>query len=210
MIDLNTVNLASYRSQLGVVLQETFLFDGTIRDNVMFSRPAHRSRDARSMPYCTRGRICRSPGRRQRCAARTRVKEDPFKDLDSGQSTEFHPRGADKTRRCRARRKMVSERASRRVEVPVLEGVGAAARNVRKGERVPDGAISEDTRHVRVIEMSASGDMSSLPLYFANSEPGPKLTTYCGKRCSAVLPFSRSERHSTIKLNEIRSSSSTT
>ena len=29
----------SYRTQLGVVLQETFLFDGTIRDNVLFSRP---------------------------------------------------------------------------------------------------------------------------------------------------------------------------
>jgi ABC-type multidrug transport system fused ATPase/permease subunit len=25
--------------QLGVVLQETFLFDGTIRENVLFSRP---------------------------------------------------------------------------------------------------------------------------------------------------------------------------
>jgi subfamily B ATP-binding cassette protein MsbA len=37
--DLNTLKLSSYRSQLGVVLQETFLFDGTIRDNVMFSRP---------------------------------------------------------------------------------------------------------------------------------------------------------------------------
>jgi len=38
-VDLNTLKLSSYRSQLGVVLQETFLFDGTIRDNVMFSRP---------------------------------------------------------------------------------------------------------------------------------------------------------------------------
>jgi subfamily B ATP-binding cassette protein MsbA len=38
-IDLDTVRLPSYRAQLGVVLQETFLFDGTIRDNVMFSRP---------------------------------------------------------------------------------------------------------------------------------------------------------------------------
>ena len=37
--DLADVRLSSYRSQLGVVLQETFLFDGTIRDNVMFSRP---------------------------------------------------------------------------------------------------------------------------------------------------------------------------
>ncbi len=38
-VDLNCVKLASYRSQLGVVLQETFLFDGTIRENVRFSRP---------------------------------------------------------------------------------------------------------------------------------------------------------------------------
>ena len=38
-VDLSTVRLDSYRSQLGVVLQETFLFDGTIRDNVAFGRP---------------------------------------------------------------------------------------------------------------------------------------------------------------------------
>ena len=38
-IDLSTVRLDSYRTQLGVVLQESFLFDGTIRENVSFSRP---------------------------------------------------------------------------------------------------------------------------------------------------------------------------
>jgi subfamily B ATP-binding cassette protein MsbA len=38
-VDLSTVRLDSYRTQLGVVLQESFLFDGTIRDNVVFSRP---------------------------------------------------------------------------------------------------------------------------------------------------------------------------
>jgi ABC-type multidrug transport system fused ATPase/permease subunit len=38
-VDLNRVKLASYRTQLGVVLQETFLFDGSIRENVRFSRP---------------------------------------------------------------------------------------------------------------------------------------------------------------------------
>jgi ABC-type multidrug transport system fused ATPase/permease subunit len=38
-IDLATVKLNSYRTQLGVVLQETFLFDGTIRENVAFARP---------------------------------------------------------------------------------------------------------------------------------------------------------------------------
>jgi ABC-type multidrug transport system fused ATPase/permease subunit len=39
-LDLATVRLSSYRQQLGVVLQETFLFDGTMRENVLFSRPA--------------------------------------------------------------------------------------------------------------------------------------------------------------------------
>jgi len=38
-IDLTTIELGSYRSHLGVVLQESFLFDGTIRENVAFSRP---------------------------------------------------------------------------------------------------------------------------------------------------------------------------
>lgn len=38
-VDLSTVKLDDYRSQLGVVLQESFLFDGTIRENVMFSYP---------------------------------------------------------------------------------------------------------------------------------------------------------------------------
>jgi len=38
-IDLTTVELASYRSQLGLVLQDDFLFDGTIRENLVFARP---------------------------------------------------------------------------------------------------------------------------------------------------------------------------
>jgi ABC-type multidrug transport system fused ATPase/permease subunit len=38
-VNLAEVRLDSYRTQLGVVLQETFLFDGTIRENVAFSRP---------------------------------------------------------------------------------------------------------------------------------------------------------------------------
>jgi ABC-type multidrug transport system fused ATPase/permease subunit len=37
--DLSTVRLDSFRTRLGVVLQESFLFDGSIRDNVAFSRP---------------------------------------------------------------------------------------------------------------------------------------------------------------------------
>ena len=39
-VDLARARLSSFRQQLGVVLQETFLFDGTIRENVKFSRPA--------------------------------------------------------------------------------------------------------------------------------------------------------------------------
>jgi len=37
--DLTKVNLSSYRSNLGVVLQDEFLFEGTIRENIMFPRP---------------------------------------------------------------------------------------------------------------------------------------------------------------------------
>jgi ABC-type multidrug transport system fused ATPase/permease subunit len=37
--DLSKVDLNTFRSQLGVVLQDSFLFDGSIRENVMFSRP---------------------------------------------------------------------------------------------------------------------------------------------------------------------------
>ena len=38
-VDLATVRLDSYRKHLGVVLQESFLFDGSIRENVAFSKP---------------------------------------------------------------------------------------------------------------------------------------------------------------------------
>jgi subfamily B ATP-binding cassette protein MsbA len=37
--DLSTIKLRDYRSQLGVVLQDNFLFDGTIAENISFSRP---------------------------------------------------------------------------------------------------------------------------------------------------------------------------
>ncbi len=37
--DLSKVNLESYRKHLGVVLQDDFLFEGTIRDNIIFPRP---------------------------------------------------------------------------------------------------------------------------------------------------------------------------
>ncbi len=37
--DLSHVSLKSYRSQLGVVLQDDFLYEGTIRENILFPRP---------------------------------------------------------------------------------------------------------------------------------------------------------------------------
>ena len=37
-IDLSLVNLSSYRSNLGVVLQDDFLYEGTIRENILFAR----------------------------------------------------------------------------------------------------------------------------------------------------------------------------
>jgi subfamily B ATP-binding cassette protein MsbA len=42
--DLMTVKLRDYRSQLGVVLQDNFLFDGTIADNIAYGNP-HASRE---------------------------------------------------------------------------------------------------------------------------------------------------------------------
>lgn len=38
-MDIGKVSLDSYRSQLGVVLQDDFLFEGTIRENILFPRP---------------------------------------------------------------------------------------------------------------------------------------------------------------------------
>jgi len=37
--DLETVPLRDYRTQLGVVLQDNFLFDGTVAENIRFARP---------------------------------------------------------------------------------------------------------------------------------------------------------------------------
>lgn len=38
-VDLSKVNLDSYRKHLGVVLQDDFLYEGTIRENILFPRP---------------------------------------------------------------------------------------------------------------------------------------------------------------------------
>lgn len=37
--DLSQISLANYRSNLGVVLQDDFLFEGTVRENILFPRP---------------------------------------------------------------------------------------------------------------------------------------------------------------------------
>jgi subfamily B ATP-binding cassette protein MsbA len=37
--DLDSLKLGAYRSHLGVVLQDNFLFDGTVAENIAFSRP---------------------------------------------------------------------------------------------------------------------------------------------------------------------------
>jgi len=54
-VDLGTIRLSTYREQLGVVLQETFLFDGTIRENVLFSRP--NATEAQWMEACRIARV---------------------------------------------------------------------------------------------------------------------------------------------------------
>ncbi|MEC7807572.1 MAG: ABC transporter ATP-binding protein, partial [Gemmatimonadota bacterium] len=55
-IDLREVTLASYRDQLGLVLQDDFLFDGTIRENLLFARPKaaeHEIQEAAEQAYVT-------------------------------------------------------------------------------------------------------------------------------------------------------------
>jgi len=54
-VDLSTVRLDSFRTRLGVVLQESFLFDGTIRENVAFSRPE--ASEAEIMRACRIARV---------------------------------------------------------------------------------------------------------------------------------------------------------
>ncbi|MFL5384387.1 MAG: ABC transporter ATP-binding protein [Longimicrobiaceae bacterium] len=93
--DLEELKLADYRAQLGVVLQENFLFDGTVADNIRFARPdatraeieevakiAHADEFVRGFPegYDTvvgeRG-IKLSGGQRQRIAIARAILADP-------------------------------------------------------------------------------------------------------------------------------------
>jgi len=79
--DLSKVQLASYRTQLGVVLQESFLFDGSIRENVGFSRP-----DATEEQIMEACRIARSEVERRPTPARLHRARDFGRsaDLDPG------------------------------------------------------------------------------------------------------------------------------
>ena len=54
-VDLAKVDLHTFRSQLGVVLQDSFLFDGTIRENIMFSRPE--ASEAQLITACRMARV---------------------------------------------------------------------------------------------------------------------------------------------------------
>jgi ABC-type multidrug transport system fused ATPase/permease subunit len=49
--DLSTVRLHDYRSRLGIVLQDNFLFDGSIADNIRFSRPGASLEDVRRVSH---------------------------------------------------------------------------------------------------------------------------------------------------------------
>jgi len=54
--DLNDFRLRDYRSQLGIVLQDNFLFDGTITENIRFSRPDATLEDVKrvaGIAHCT-------------------------------------------------------------------------------------------------------------------------------------------------------------
>ena len=64
-VDLSTVRLDSYRTQLGVVLQETFLFDGTIWENVAFARP-HATDTSKSWKLAVSRAWTNSPKRSRR------------------------------------------------------------------------------------------------------------------------------------------------
>ncbi len=54
--DITTVNVRSLREQIGVVTQETVLFKGTIRSNVLYGAPALRATDDAMIDACKRAR----------------------------------------------------------------------------------------------------------------------------------------------------------
>ena len=62
--DLRTLQLRSYRRQLGVVLQDPFLFAGTIADNIRFARPEATDEMVEDVAQLGRRRPDRAPLRR--------------------------------------------------------------------------------------------------------------------------------------------------
>lgn len=74
-VDLRTVTQRSWRSQLGIVLQDTFLFSGTIRDNIRYGRPDATDAEVEA-------------------AARAVGAHDFIMRLEKGYDTEVHERGA--------------------------------------------------------------------------------------------------------------------
>lgn len=72
--DLREVSQQSLRSQLGIVLQDTFLFGGTVRDNIRFGRPQATNEDIER-------------------AARNVGAHDFIMKLPEGYETEVHERG---------------------------------------------------------------------------------------------------------------------
>ena len=74
-VDLTTVTQRSWRSQLGIVLQDTFLFSGTIRENIRYGRP-----DATDAVV--------------EAAARAVGAHDFIMRLERGYDTQVHERGA--------------------------------------------------------------------------------------------------------------------
>lgn len=74
-VDLTTVTQRSWRSQLGIVLQDTFLFSGTIRENIRYGRPDATDEEVEA-------------------AARAVGAHEFITRLEKGYDTEVHERGA--------------------------------------------------------------------------------------------------------------------
>ena len=85
--DLRDVELVGYRRQLGVVLQDPFLFSGTIADNIRFGKPDASDEEVRATAAARRRRPRRRPARPRSPARRARGRRRPLRrraaaDLD--------------------------------------------------------------------------------------------------------------------------------
>ncbi len=74
-VDVRNVTIESLRSQIGIVLQDTFIFSGTIRDNIRYGRPAATNAEVEA-------------------AARSVLAHDFIKDLPDGYDTQVEERGS--------------------------------------------------------------------------------------------------------------------